>query len=62
VYEVLVASRAVSGYSKDRPERMQLREQQATAEITLSSIYSELAKRLERDLGFEQLTKSRTGK
>jgi hypothetical protein len=36
--------------------------QQATAEITLSSIYSELAKRFERDLGFEQLTKSRTGK
>jgi hypothetical protein len=61
VYDVLVASRAASGYSEDRPERMQLRDQQAKAEIALANIYGELAKRFERDLGFEQLTKSPAG-
>ncbi|MHC2581344.1 hypothetical protein ACVI1J_006496 [Bradyrhizobium diazoefficiens] len=57
VYEVLVASRAASGYSEDRPERHELRDQQAKGEIQLARIYEELAKRFERDLGFEQLTK-----
>jgi hypothetical protein len=61
VYDVLVTSRAASGYSEDRPERVQLRDQQATAEIALSNIYGELAKRFERDLGFEQLTRSPAG-
>jgi hypothetical protein len=58
VYDVLFASRAASGYSEERPERMQLRDQQAKAAIALSNIYGELAKRFERDLGFEQLTKT----
>lgn len=57
MYEVLVASRAASGYSEDRPERHELRDQQAKGEIQLARIYEELAKRFERDLGFEQLTK-----
>jgi hypothetical protein len=57
VYEVLVASRAASGYSEDRPERLELRDRQSKAEIELAGIYAELARRFERDLGFEQLTK-----
>jgi hypothetical protein len=56
VYEVLVASRAASGYSEGRPERYELRDKQSKAEIELAGIYGELAKRFERDLGFEQLT------
>lgn len=59
VYDVLVAAQAVTGYSEDRPERMELRDQQAKAEIALAGIYPQLAKRFERDLGFEQLTKPR---
>jgi hypothetical protein len=59
VYDVLVASHASKGYSEDRPERMQLRDQQAKAEIVLADIYPLLAQRFERDLGFEQLTKQR---
>jgi hypothetical protein len=58
VYDVLVASRAVTGYSEDRPERQQLRDPQANAEIALANIYSELAKKFERDLGFDQLTRA----
>jgi hypothetical protein len=54
---VLVASRAANGYSEDRPERYELRDKQSKAEIELAGIYGELAKRFERDLGFEQLTK-----
>ena len=61
VYDVLVASTAVSGYSDDRPERLELRDQQTKAEIALAKIYGELARRFERDLGFEQLTKGREG-
>jgi hypothetical protein len=56
VYAVLTASRAASGYSEDRPERYELREKQSNAEIELADIYGQLAKRFERDLGFEQLT------
>ena len=59
VYSILVAAQAVTGYDENRPERIELRDQQAQAEIKLSNIYSELAKRFERDLGFEQLTKGR---
>lgn len=58
VYDLLVASRAATGYSEDRPERQQLRDQQANAEIALAGIYDELAKKFERDLGFNQLTKA----
>ena len=57
VYKILVSSRAASGYSEDRPERMELRSQQSEAEIVLAKIYEELVKRFERDLGFAQLTK-----
>jgi len=57
VYAVLVASQAASGYSEEHPERVKLRDQQANAEIALSTIYSELAQRFERDLSFHQLTK-----
>jgi hypothetical protein len=56
VYDVLVASRAASGYSEGHLERTRLRDRQANAEIALAAIYGELAKRFERDLGFEQLT------
>lgn len=59
VYDLLVASRAVTGYSEDRPERQQLRDQQANAEIALAKIYEELAKIFERDIGFDQLTKAK---
>lgn len=54
---MLVASQAASGYSGDRPEGYELRDKQSKVEIELAGIYGELAKRFERDLGFEQLTK-----
>jgi hypothetical protein len=58
VYEVLVCSRAASGYSEDHPERQKLRDKQAQAEIALANMYPLLVKTFERDLGFEQLIKS----
>ncbi len=61
VYDVLVSSRAASGYDEDNPERQKLRDKQAEAEIALANIYPMLAKKFERDLGFEQLTKDRDG-
>jgi hypothetical protein len=58
VYDVLVASRAITGYSEGRPERQQLANQQAKAEKALATIHDELAKKFERDLGFDQLTRA----
>lgn len=58
VYDLLVASHAAAGYSEDRPERQQLQDQQANAEIALAKIHDELNKKFERDLGFDQLTRS----
>ena len=57
VYETMVADHAAHGYSQDHPERTKLRDKQAKSEIELSGIYPELAKKFERDLGFEQLTR-----
>jgi hypothetical protein len=56
VYDVLVCSRAASGFAEGHPERQKLRDKQAEAEIALANIYPLLAKQFERDLGFEQLT------
>jgi hypothetical protein len=53
----LVASRAFTGYSPERPERQQLQDQHTEAQVALAGIYDDLAKKFERDLGFEQLTK-----
>jgi hypothetical protein len=53
----MVADHAAHGYSQDHPERTKLRDKQAKSEIELSGIYPELAKKFERDLGFEQLTR-----
>jgi hypothetical protein len=58
VYDLLVASHAAAGYSADHPEQERLREQQANAEMALAQIYEELAKKFERDLSFDQLTKA----
>lgn len=57
VFNLLVASRAATGYDADHPDQEKLRKQQSDAEIALAGIYDELAKKFERDLGFEQLTK-----
>lgn len=57
VYATLMSSHAATGYSEDRPERAELREKQSKSEIELAGIYPELAKKFERDLGFEQLTR-----
>ena len=59
VYETMVADHAARGYPEDHPERTKLRDKQSNTEIELSGIYPELAKKFERDLGFEQLTSIR---
>lgn len=57
VYEVMTGDHAASAYTEDNPERARLRAKQSESEIELARIYSELAKKFERDLGFQQLTR-----
>lgn len=55
----MVADHAARGYSEDRPERAQLRDNQSKSEIELAGIYPELAKRFEQDLGLDMEIEAR---